>query len=228
VRIVLIAAKQLALAKTRLAPALPSVAERALLAEAMFRDVLSAAVSARTADRVAVITSDPVLIAAAGSARAMIIDEQFPRGLNVAVSLATEQLMLAGAQTVCTILSDIPLITGADIDAALAARPDADRQGAAESARRGQNAVVLIPSGDFSGTNMIVRTPPDVIATQFGRLSLVRHREDCRKRAIPCEIVRLMRPALDLDLPADLIEFARTPSMTHTYGHLARLGMIHD
>ncbi len=215
-RIVLIAAKQLALAKTRLAPALPSVAERALLAEAMFRDVLNAAMSARAADRVAVVTSDPVLIAAAQAAHAMIIDEQFPRGLNLAVSLATAQLMLAGAQTVCTILSDIPLITGTDIDAALAVQADVDR------------SVVLIPSRDFSGTNMIVRTPPDLIPTQFGRLSLVRHREDCRNRAIPCEIVRLMGPALDLDLPADLIEFARTPSMTHTYGRLARLGMLHS
>ena len=227
-RIVLIAAKQLALAKTRLAPALPSVAERALLAEAMFRDVLSAAMSARTADRIAVVTSDQVLIAAARAVHAMVIDEQFPRGLNAAVSLATDQLLLAGADTICTILSDIPLITGADIDDALAAQAEIDRQGAAESARRGQNSVVLIPSRDFSGTNMIVRTPPDVIPTQFGRLSLVRHREDCLKRAIPCEIVRLMRPALDLDLPADLIEFARAPSMTHTYGHLARLGILHS
>jgi 2-phospho-L-lactate guanylyltransferase len=216
VRIALIAAKQLALAKTRLAPALPSVAERALLAEAMFRDVLNAAVSARAADRVAVVTSDPVLIAAARAAQAMIIDEQFPRGLNAAVSLATDQLMLAGARTVCTILSDIPLITGADIDAALAAQADADR------------GVVLTPSRDFSGTNMMVRTPPDAIATQFGRLSLVRHREECRNRSIPCKILRLQGPALDLDLPADLIEFARSPSMTHTYPHLARLGMLHS
>ena len=51
VRVILIAAKQLAFAKTRLASALPSSAERASLAAAMFHDVLSAALSARAADR---------------------------------------------------------------------------------------------------------------------------------------------------------------------------------
>jgi 2-phospho-L-lactate guanylyltransferase len=216
VRVILIAAKQLALAKTRLSSALPSSAERASLAAAMFHDVLAAALSARAADQVAVITSDESLIATARAAHVSVIDEHFPRGLNAAVALATDQLMRAGARTVCTILSDIPLIAAEDIDAAFAAQEAIDERG-----------VVLVPSRDFSGTNMIVRTPPNVIATQFGRLSLVRHRESCRELAIPCKVVRLMRPALDLDVPADLIEFGQSPSLTHTYGQLARLGMLH-
>jgi 2-phospho-L-lactate guanylyltransferase (CobY/MobA/RfbA family) len=69
--------------------------------------------------------------------------------------------------------------------------------------------------------------PPDVIQTRFGRMSLVRHVDDCRARGVPCEVVRMARPALDLDVPQDLIEFARMPSMTHTFGQLSRLGMIH-
>ena len=214
-RVVLIAAKQLSLAKTRLAPALPSHAERANLATAMFRDVLSAALSSRMAARVAVVTSDPVLTAMAEAHGALVINEEFPRGLNVAVALATEHLRLAGAKTTCTILSDIPLITGEDIDASFAAAATLDE------------GVVLVPSRDFSGTNMMVRTPPDTIATQFGRFSLVRHRESCRAQGIACTVVRLIRPALDLDVPEDLIEFARSSSMTHTYAHLARLGMLH-
>jgi hypothetical protein len=44
---------------------------------------------------------------------------------------------------------------------------------------------------------------------------------------VPCRVLRLSRPALDLDLPGDLIEFARTPSATHTFSQLSRLGMIH-
>jgi 2-phospho-L-lactate guanylyltransferase len=213
VRIVLVAAKQLALAKSRLAPAIPSAVERAALAEAMFRDVLHAASSAQSADRIAVVTSDRTLIGLAQATGATIVDEEYPRGLNVAVRLATAKLMAAGATAICTVLSDIPLVTGADIDAAFAALP------------AGERGVVLVPSQDFSGTNLIVRTPPDVIATQFGRLSLVRHREDCRQRGIACAIVRRCGPALDLDVPADLIEFGRTPSMTHTWRQLERLGV---
>jgi 2-phospho-L-lactate guanylyltransferase (CobY/MobA/RfbA family) len=66
-----------------------------------------------------------------------------------------------------------------------------------------------------------------VIPTRFGRMSLARHVDDCRSRGVPCEVVRMARPAIDLDVPGDLIEFVRMPSMTHTFGQLTRLGVIH-
>jgi 2-phospho-L-lactate guanylyltransferase len=213
VHAVLIAAKQLALAKTRLMPLLPTVSERSALAEAMFRDVLNAALHARIPQRVAVVTCDPVLIMLARESGTIVIDEQYPRGLNVAVRLATSKLTAAGMTCICTLLSDIPLVAGDDIDAAF-------------SAMSGENhAVALVPSRDFSGTNMMVRRPPDVIATQFGRLSLLRHLDDCRQRGIACRVVQLERPALDLDLPADLLEFERRQSLTHTQAHLARFAL---
>jgi 2-phospho-L-lactate guanylyltransferase len=214
VRAVLIAAKQLTLAKTRLMPVLPTVSERSALAEAMFRDVLGAALDARTPECVTVVTCDPVLMTLARNAGASVIDEAYPRGLNVAVQLAAAKMAAAGATCICTLLSDIPLVTGGDIDAAFAALPGE------------QQAVVLVPSRDFSGTNIIVRKPPDIIATQFGRFSLIRHLDDCRRRGIACQIVRLERPALDLDLPADLQEFERRDSLTHTQAHLARLTIM--
>jgi 2-phospho-L-lactate guanylyltransferase len=213
VRAILIAAKQLAIAKTRLMPALPSVSERSSVAEAMFRDVLSAALSACTPERVTVVTCDPVLMMLARNRGAFVIDEEYPRGLNAAVRLATARLAAAGITCVCTLLSDIPLVTGEDIEAAFAAMPGEPE------------AVVLVPSLDFSGTNIIVRRPPEIIPTQFGRLSLIRHLDDCRQRAIPCHVVRLERPALDLDVPADLQEFERRHSLTHTQAHLARLSL---
>src|SRR6516225_2107406 len=182
----------------------------------MFRDVLSAALNARIPERVIVVTCDPVLMMLAQNAGAIVINEEYPRGLNVAVRLATTKLAAAGTTCVCTLLSDIPLVTGDDIDAAFAAMPGE------------QQAVSLVPSRDFSGTNIIVRKPPDVIATQFGRFSLIRHLDDCRQQGIACQIVRLERPALDLDLPADLQEFERRHSLTHTQAHLARLTIVHS
>jgi 2-phospho-L-lactate/phosphoenolpyruvate guanylyltransferase len=214
VHAVLIAAKQLASAKTRLRPALPAVSERSALAEAMFRDVLSAALSARSPERVTVVTCDPFLTMLARNTGAIVIDEEYPRGLNVAVRLATMKLAAAGITCVCTLLSDIPLVTGDDIDAAFGAMP------------REQRAVVLVPSRDFSGTNIIVRRPTEVIPTQFGRFSLLRHLDDCRQRGIACQVVRLERPALDIDLPADLQEFERHNSHTYTQAHVARLSLL--
>jgi 2-phospho-L-lactate/phosphoenolpyruvate guanylyltransferase len=213
VRIVLIAAKQLEFAKTRLAPAL-APGERRALAEAMFRDVLAASLVAGAADGVAVVTSDTNLLATAREAGARTIDEEFPRGLNVAVALATAELIADGADTVCTVLSDIPLIAAEDIDAVFAAMPS------------GRGAV-LVPSRDFSGTNIICRSPADAVPTRFGRMSLVRHLDDCRTRDVPARVLRLARPALDLDVIADLAEFERARSTTHTQNQLSRVGIAH-
>jgi 2-phospho-L-lactate guanylyltransferase len=214
VRAILIAAKELAFAKTRLASVLPP-AERAALAEAMFRDVLAAALSARNAGLVAVVSSDARLLSHARACGAMAIDEEFPRGLNVAVALATARLVADGASMVCTVLSDIPMIAGADIDEVFSEMP-------------AEKGAVLVPSRDFSGTNVIARSPADVIPTQFGRLSLVRHLDDCRRREVACRVLRQPRPALDLDLPADLYEFVRASSTTHTLNQLVRLGIAHQ
>jgi 2-phospho-L-lactate guanylyltransferase len=213
VRFILIAAKQLEFAKTRLAPVLPP-GERRALAEAMFRDVLAAALSAAAPGHVAVVTSDAGMLAMARAAGALLIDEEFPRGLNVAVALGTSALIAQGAQTVCTLLSDIPLIVAEDIDAVFAAMP----------AGRG---AVLVPSRDFSGTNIICRSPADAVPTRFGRMSLVRHLDDCRTAGVPARVLRLARPALDLDVIADLAEFERAASATHTQNQLARLGIAH-
>jgi len=213
VRAILIAAKELAYAKARLAPMLPPP-ERVALADAMFRDVLAAALSASRADLVSVVTSDSKLKSVAAENGALVVDEGFPRGLNVAVQLATGNLIARGAATVCIVLSDIPMITGEDIDEVLAEAPPAP-------------ASVLVPSRDFSGTNVLVRSPADVIPTRFGRMSLVRHIDDCRRLGVEYRVIRQTRPSLDLDLPGDLSEFVRVASTTHTLNQLLRLGIAH-
>jgi 2-phospho-L-lactate guanylyltransferase (CobY/MobA/RfbA family) len=82
-----------------------------------------------------------------------------------------------------------------------------------------------VPSRDFTGTNIIARSPGDVIPTMFGRMSLVKHLDECRRAQVPCEIIRQTGPALDLDLLADLLEFVRTAGPTNTLNQLAQLGL---
>jgi 2-phospho-L-lactate guanylyltransferase len=214
VRAILIAAKHLAFAKTRLGRAL-GAADRIALAEAMFRDVLGAALGARAAQHVAVVTSDPTLLGIARGAGALVIDEEYPRGLNAAVRLASAALAAQGVSQLCTVLSDIPLVSSEDIDTVFAALAEEGR------------GVVLVPSRDLSGTNIIARAPAEAIPTRFGSQSLARHLEECYRHGLPSQVVRLRAPALDLDLLEDLAEFVRTPSMTHTFSQLARLGIAH-
>ena len=90
---------------------------------------------------------------------------------------------------------------------------------------RSGRGVVLVPSRDFSGTNIIARSPAGVIPTLFGRMSLAKHLDECRRAQVPCEIIRQKGPALDLDLPADLLEFVRVAGTGNTLNELARLGL---
>jgi 2-phospho-L-lactate guanylyltransferase (CobY/MobA/RfbA family) len=55
----------------------------------------------------------------------------------------------------------------------------------------------------------------------------VKHLDDCRAANVPARVLRLARPALDLDVIADLAEFERAGSATHTQNQLARLGIAH-
>ena len=207
-RALLIAAKELAFAKTRLG-SLPA-RERELLARAMFRDVLAAALRCKAADRVAVVTSDDSLLDEARRAGAVGIDERYPRGLNAAVALATGQLIAAGATTVCTLLSDTPLVSPADIDQVFASMAQ-------------ERGVLLVPSRDDRGTNVILRAPADVIPTRFGKRSLALHRLECERLGVPCQLLHLPGPAMDLDELADLADFKAVAPPTHTLEQLGRL-----
>ena len=150
----------------------------------------------------------------ARSAGALLIDEEFPRGLNVAVALGTSAADCPGRANDLHGSVRHPADTAEDIDAVFAAMPP------------GRGAV-LVPSRDFSGTNIICRSPSDAVPTRFGRMSLVRHLDDCRSADVPAKVLRLAGPALDLDVIADLAEFERAGSATHTQSHLARLGIAH-
>jgi len=207
VRAVLIAAKQLAFAKTRLSAL--AQRERELLAEAMFRDVLDAATGFKRADCIAVVSSDEVLLELARRAGAMAIDERYPCGLNAAVALATRELVALGVSALCTLLSDTPLLTSADIDKAFACL-------------HSERGVVLVPSRDTRGTNIIVRRPADVIATRFGKSSLALHRMECDRLGVPCSLLHLPGPAMDLDEVADLIDFMNVAKNSHTLSQLGR------
>jgi 2-phospho-L-lactate guanylyltransferase len=208
VRALLIAAKELAFAKTRLGR-LPQ-RERELLARAMFRDVLDAALAFKGAECVGVVTSDGALQDLARRAGAVVIDEHYPRGLNAAVALATGHLAAAGVTTLCTLLSDTPLVSANDIERAFAALS-------------GERGVVLVPSRDARGTNIILRRPAGVIPTRFGQRSLALHRLECERLGLACNVMHLPGPAMDLDEITDLIDFIGVAKSSHTLSQLARV-----
>ncbi|HWB98571.1 MAG TPA: hypothetical protein VG672_17800, partial [Bryobacteraceae bacterium] len=72
--------------------------------------------------------------------------------------------------------------------------------------------VLIVPSADGTGTNALVRTPPDAIPSCFGPGSLQAHLEQARTRGVFAEVVRPSGIVFDLDTPEDVAElFERGP-----------------
>ncbi len=207
-KVALLPAKPLPLAKTRLGSLLDDDARMAL-AGAMFGDVLHALRGAAGLDAVVVVTADPTLATRARHAGAVVIDEGAPRGLNGAVGLGTEAAVRLGADTVLVVLSDVPLVTANDIDDLVARAP-----------RRG---ALVVPSKEGTGTNAMLRRPPTVFPACFGGRSLERHVATAERADVPCEIVRSVRLGFDLDTPEDLRAFAALEHTTTTHHELLRV-----
>ncbi len=207
--VALLPAKPLPLAKTRLGSVL-AAPDRMRLAAAMFTDVLHALSAASALDAVVVVTADPTLAAYARDAGAVLVDEGAPRGLNGAVNLGTEAAARLGATSLLVVLSDVPLVEGADVDELVRRAPS--------------RGALVVPSKEGTGTNAMLRRPPRVFAPCFGGRSLEQHVAVAERAGLACEIVRNARLEFDLDTPEDLRAFAARASATETYREILRHG----
>jgi 2-phospho-L-lactate guanylyltransferase len=163
----------------------------------MYEQALETLCSARGLDRVVVVTSDLTAADQARRAGALVFEEQEQRGHSHSADAAARLAMSLGALTVLLAPIDVPLVTAAEIeDLAAMARP----------------GVIIVPSSDGTGTNALLRTPPDVIESRFGPGSFLAHLEQARARGVLAEIARPPGLMFDIDTPEDVAELlARAP-----------------
>jgi len=183
-RVFVIPAKRLDRAKERLSAGLsPDARKRLVLA--MLSDVAAAAAAVGPTW---VLCSDDEAAEAAAQAGAHAVSDAVPdAGLNASLDVALRFAVPDGFDSAVVVASDLPCVTAAD----LAAVPEA--------------AVVLAPSADGSGTNLLALSPPDVIPTRFGPASRTAHEELARRAGIAPILVDSPRLAADVDTPDDLI-----------------------
>jgi 2-phospho-L-lactate guanylyltransferase (CobY/MobA/RfbA family) len=86
--------------------------------------------------------------------------------------------------------------------------------------------VVLAPSADEGGTNLLIRRPPSVIGARFGTDSYRRHLEAAAEADLPTSIVHRRELAFDLDVPSDILTVleARRPGRTREVCRELELG----
>jgi 2-phospho-L-lactate guanylyltransferase len=209
----LVPVKALAEAKGRLGPWL-SPLERRLLAIAMFEDVVAALQAVDGLEAPVVVSPDREVWRRAEAIGCRVVEEPDAQGgLNGALELAAARL--AGAGGLLVVAADLPLATAAALRRVLEAAAAAP--------------VVVVPSHDGDGTNVLAWREPGSFAPRFGPDSAARHlaaagavRLDDQGLALDVDTVEDLRAVAGLVDPAGVtgrrLRDLRLPERLHQPG----------
>jgi 2-phospho-L-lactate/phosphoenolpyruvate guanylyltransferase len=168
-----------------------AVEERQTLARILYRQTLATLCQAEGIDRVVVTTSDSEIAEHARQSGAMVFEEREQVSHSVSADAACLRAMEMGASTTLLVPIDVPTATPADFTRLAA------------SARPG---LIVVPSSDGTGTNALVRTPPDCIQSRFGPGSFRAHLDQALSKGVPADVLRLPGLMFDIDTPEDVVE----------------------
>lgn len=187
--ILLIPVKDLSNAKQRLSSALDQ-AQRSQLAEAMLRDVMTAAWGVRSRVDVALVTGDLRAKKLAAEFDFLLIEDTRNESETAAIEMATAWCEARGYDTTTVIPGDIPLARVEELHQVLDAAPE--------------EGAVFVPAYDRRGSNCILRRPASIIPLRFGNDSFVSHCESMRQTGKPLIIREMPGIGLDIDNPHEL------------------------
>lgn len=192
----LVPAKLGSTVKTRLGASL-TPAQRLDLAHAMLSDVLTALGGVASLGGIAVVTRDPSVAVLAERHGATALHESAGGGLNDGVAEGVVGCLARGASGVLVAMGDLPALTAAEVETAIASLPD--------------RGVVLVPSFDGTGTNLLAMQPADLLLpTCFGEDSLALHHAATAARGLATVSCPLRGAALDVDTIEDLGRLIRS------------------
>jgi 2-phospho-L-lactate guanylyltransferase len=145
-----------------------------------------------------------------------VVPEQSQSSESSSIDWASVELKRRGISQVLRLPGDIPLVQPADIDDVI------------EAGQCGPSSVI-VPSRDGTGTNALLRTPPDAFPSRFGPDSFRLHHHEAGSRALSLVTLVRERIALDIDEPDDIAAFldrcssGRTRDLFTSIGARSRL-----
>ena len=169
---------------------------RAAIVKAMLADVLAGVSAAGAVERVILVTGEPRAerIALRHAQRTTtpleVLRDPHDAGHSQAATLGIVRAKALGAGCVALLPGDCPLLSAAELDAAL---------GRVEPGR-----VAIVPDRHATGTNALLMAPADAIGPAFGEGSRERHLDRARRAGYDAAIEELDSLALDLDTAEDL------------------------
>jgi 2-phospho-L-lactate/phosphoenolpyruvate guanylyltransferase len=197
VRAIALPVKSLSHAKSRLSSLL-SPLERGALALAMFEDVLDATLAVDGWETWVVTTDENVLEIGLSRGAHAITEEG--ASLPAAIKQVEDEAGARSIGALAILHADTPLVTVSALRAAL----------------HTLGPVVIAPSTDERGTNLLLRRPPGVVPSRFGPDSFRRHLEVAAERGLPTAVVEREELSFDVDEPGDILTVleSRRPGRT--------------
>lgn len=190
---VLLPIKDFVQAKTRLSGVLAPHERRALM-QAMVEDVLIVLSGHPDIDGVLLVSDDPAAELLAGKYGIEAVDERSLgcKGLNGAITAASQLLVRQGVKSLLVMHGDVPLLGFEDVTEMLKRyqQPDID--------------VVIAPDERGVGTNSLLFATHQMPLFQFGVDSCNKHMQSIGDSGLKVERVDRLGLAMDIDEPADL------------------------
>jgi 2-phospho-L-lactate/phosphoenolpyruvate guanylyltransferase len=182
---ILIPVKQFRESKRRMAPHF-SPADRAALAEALCKDFFSTVAGVRGVKRVFVISKESLALEWARSFGWETIREAQQVSESTSVDAASCTCAHLGVNSLLRLPIDIPVAEPKDIEAIF---HEVDST----------PGVVIVPSRDGTGTNALLRNPPNLFPSHFGPNSFALHLAEAERCGVQARVLRNARIELDVD-----------------------------
>ena len=189
-RALLLPIKDLRNAKKRLIGVL-TPEERLGLAEAMLADTIRAVQGVRRAEKIFVVTNYKPAMRLAEENGWEILREEQQISESDSVDSASRICEERRVTGLLRVPLDVPLVRASDIDDLLAIECE-------------EPALVIVPSRDGLGTNAILRMPPTLFPSHFGKGSFAKHVGEAERVGARVILRANARLEMDVDDEADL------------------------
>ncbi len=173
----------------------------------MLEDVLWQVKRSKISDKNFIVTKDEEAIEMANKIGIEVLLETNQANESVSVDWASKHLISLGAEKILRVPADIPLVKSEDIDEIF-------------NYALMNKSCVIVPSESGTGTNALLRGPPDVIPSFFGPGSLKKHVQAFEEKGVKYLVVENPNIALDVDCLEDLaplVRFPKTKNLTTEY-----------
>jgi 2-phospho-L-lactate guanylyltransferase len=194
----LVPVKSLEQANHRLKPCLGS--DRIEFSMSMYVDVMRALQESTKIKNIAIVTADPRVIGIAENHDLLVVDEIQAMGLNPAIELGIEAIRRRGGQRIVIMPTDIPLVTGVEIDRILQEFNSVLEQGPG-------NFLGICPAKNSDGTNLLCLETDHLIRLSYGPDSYNLHVKMAQETNQNVVTLHSIPISIDIDDPQDLNEF---------------------